>query len=80
MQTFMKMAGAVYTMAGLGSIEDSKLFKEKFDAYAEKDQVRNQSVSSKKPLLNDHEFCLLSSNDVSKIQGFLWAIFNNFVE
>lgn len=27
----MKMAGAVYTMAGLGTIEDSRFFKEKFD-------------------------------------------------
>ncbi len=32
MQTFMKMAGAVYTMAGLGTIEDSRFFKDKFDA------------------------------------------------
>ena len=40
MQTFMRMAGAVYTMAGLGTIEESKLFKEKFEsALAEKDQV-----------------------------------------
>jgi len=31
MQTFMRMAGAVYTMAGLGTIEDSKLFREKFE-------------------------------------------------
>ncbi len=46
MQTFMKMAGAVYTMAGLGSIEDSKLFKEKFDAYVDKDQVRIQSKNN----------------------------------
>ena len=38
MQTFMKMAGAVYTMAGLGSIEDSKLFKDKIDAaFADRD-------------------------------------------
>ncbi len=46
MQTFMKMAGAVYTMAGLGSIEDSKLFKEKFDAYVDKDQVLIQSKNN----------------------------------
>jgi len=40
MQTFMKMAGAVYTMAGLGTIEESKMFKEKFEtAMADKDQV-----------------------------------------
>jgi hypothetical protein len=40
MQTFMKMAGAVYTMAGLGTIEESKLFKDKFDAaMGEREQV-----------------------------------------
>ncbi len=40
MQTFMKMAGAVYTMAGLGSIEDSKLFRENFElAIAEKEKA-----------------------------------------
>ena len=40
MQTFMKMAGAVYTMAGLGTIEESKLFKEKFEcAMGDRDLV-----------------------------------------
>ena len=30
MQTFLKMSSVVYSMAGLGSVEESKLFRDKF--------------------------------------------------
>ncbi len=30
MQTFLKMSSVVYSMAGLGSIEESKVYREKF--------------------------------------------------
>ena len=30
MQTFLKMSSVIYSMAGLGTIEESKVYREKF--------------------------------------------------
>ena len=41
MQTFLKMSSVVYSMAGLGSVEESKVFREKFgSAISEPDSLK----------------------------------------
>ena len=46
MQTFLKMSSAVYSMAGLGSIEESKVYKDNF-------QGETEDVDSLKEEMNE---------------------------
>ena len=43
MQTFLKMSSVVYSMAGLGSIEESKMYKDNFqDETGSQDSLKDE--------------------------------------
>ena len=43
MQTFLKMSSVVYSMAGLGSVEESKVYRERFSADDDKDSLKDEA-------------------------------------
>ena len=42
MQTFLKMSSVVYSMAGLGSVEESKVYKDNFDEKEDPDSLKEE--------------------------------------
>ena len=64
MQTFLKMSSAVYSMAGLGSIEESKVYKDNFQ------QGDTEEVDSLKEEMN--EFTPRDQQDVSVVSTTGW--------
>ncbi len=46
MQTFLKMSSVVYSMAGLGSIEESKVYKESVEEQVETDSLQDEVVQA----------------------------------
>ena len=42
MQTFLKMSSVVYSMAGLGSVEESKVYRDRF-ASDDKDSLKDEA-------------------------------------
>ena len=42
MQTFLKMSSVVYSMAGLGSVEESKVYKDNCDENEDPDSLKEE--------------------------------------
>ena len=61
MQTFLKMSSAVYSMAGLGSIEESKVYKDRF-------QDETEDVDSLKEEMNEFTPRDQQDADVASLQ------------
>ena len=57
MQTFLKMSSAVYSMAGLGSIEESKVYKDNFQEEDHESDSLKEEMFELTPRDQQQEVC-----------------------
>ena len=60
MQTFLKMSSVVYSMAGLGSVEESKVYKDNFDEKEDPDSLKEEMRDEFNPKDQQQEVRTLS--------------------
>ena len=60
MQTFLKMSSVVYSMAGLGSVEESKVYKDNFEDKEDPDSLKEEMRDEFNPKDQQQEVRTLS--------------------